>query len=87
MFFFSVGIGETITNRLIKLGAHVFALGRDPKKLPPASSQLTPVCVDVGDWDAYDKVKALGPVHGLVNNAGVAYIESFFDMTQEGWDK
>lgn len=69
------------------MGAHVYAVGRDPKKLPPASKNMTPVCVDVGDWDAYDKIKELGPVHGLVNNAGVAFIESFFDMTLDGWDK
>jgi len=81
------GIGETITKRLVQLGAHVFAVGRDPKKLPPAGPNLTPVCADVGEWDSYDIIKALGPVHGLVNNAGVAFIESFFDMTQEGWDK
>lgn len=81
------GIGETITNRLIDLGAHVYAVGRDPKKLPPATANLTPVCADVGEWNAYETIKALGPVHGLVNNAGVAYIESFLDMTQEGWDK
>jgi len=81
------GIGETITKRLVSLGAHVFAVGRDAKKLPPASPNLTPVCADVGEWDSYDIIKKLGPVHGLVNNAGVAYIESFFDMTQEGWDK
>lgn len=85
--FDSAGIGETITARLVKLGAHVYAVGRDPKKLPAAGPNLTPVCVDVGEWDAYDKIKALGPVHGLVNNAGVAFIESFFDMTQDGWDK
>jgi L-xylulose reductase len=83
----TAGIGETITKRLVDLGAHVFAVGRDPKKLPNASANITPVCVDVGDWDAYDTIKALGPVHGLVNNAGVAYIESFLDMSQDGWDK
>ncbi|XP_050541371.1 L-xylulose reductase-like [Daktulosphaira vitifoliae] len=82
----NAGIGECITNRLVNMGAHVFAVGRDPKKLPPASSNLTPVVADVGKWDAYDTIKALGPVHGLVNNAGVAFIESFFEMTQEGWD-
>jgi L-xylulose reductase len=83
----NAGIGETITKRLVSLGAHVFAVGRDAKKLPPAGPNLTPVCADVGEWDSYDIIKKLGPVHGLVNNAGVAYIESFFDMTQEGWDK
>ncbi|VVC43459.1 Short-chain dehydrogenase/reductase, conserved site,NAD(P)-binding domain,Short-chain [Cinara cedri] len=82
----NAGIGETITNRLVGLGAHVFAVGRDPAKLPPASPNLTPVCADVGKWEAYETIKALGPVDGLVNNAGVAYIESFLDMTQEGWD-
>jgi len=29
----------------------------------------------------------IGPVHGLVNNAGVAVIESFFDVTKNCWNK
>ncbi|MBO8666361.1 SDR family NAD(P)-dependent oxidoreductase, partial [Staphylococcus aureus] len=47
----NAGIGETITKRLVSLGAHVFAVGRDAKKLPPATPNLTPVCADVGEWD------------------------------------
>lgn len=66
----------------------MYAIGRDQSKLALAvRPNLTPVCIDVGEWNAYEKIKALGPVHGLVNNAGVAFIEPFFDMTQEGWDK
>jgi len=29
----------------------------------------------------------IGPVHGLVNNAGVAVIEPFFEVTENGWDR
>ncbi|XP_050422198.1 L-xylulose reductase-like [Adelges cooleyi] len=82
----NAGIGECITNRLLDLGAHVFAVGRDDSKLPPAGPNLTPIVADVGDWDSYDKIKALGPVDGLVNNAGVAFIEPFFETKKDSWD-
>jgi L-xylulose reductase len=71
------------------LDAHVFAIGRDVDTLPSSDNKkLIKVTVDVGEWDsAYSKVLEMGPVHGLVNNAGVAHIESFLNTTQHGWDE
>lgn len=44
--------------------------------------------LDVTDWEnVYKTILSIGPVHGLVNNAGVAVIESFFDVTKSGWDE
>lgn len=82
-------MGKVIAGRLIALDAHVFAIGRDVENLPfTAGRKFTKVTVDVGEWDsAYNKVLEMGPVHGLVNNAGVAHIESFFDTTKHGWDE
>lgn len=80
-------MGKVIAERLIALNAHVFAIGKDMENLPTAST-LSKVDVDVGDWDlAYEKVLVLGPVHGLVNNAGVAHIEPFLETSKHGWDE
>lgn len=83
------GMGKVIAGRLIALDAHVFAAGRDVEQLPDAANlKLTKALVDVGEWEtAYDEVLAMGPVHGLVNNAGVAHIESFLETTKHGWDE
>ncbi|VVC25440.1 Short-chain dehydrogenase/reductase, conserved site,NAD(P)-binding domain,Short-chain [Cinara cedri] len=84
----SAGMGKVIAGRLIALDAHVFAVGRDVERLPDADNlKLTKASVDVGEWEtAYNEVLAMGPVHGLVNNAGVAHIESFLETTKKGWD-
>jgi len=82
-------MGKVITGRLLGMDAHVFAIGRDIDSLPSTPDlKLTKVNVDIGDWDmTYTKILELGPVHGLVNNAGVAHIEPFLEMTQHGWDE
>lgn len=83
------GMGKVITGRLLSLDAHVFAIGRDIENLPcKAGQKMTRITVDIGDWDStYCKILEIGPVHGLVNNAGVAHIEPFLETTQHGWDE
>lgn len=82
-------MGKVITERLLALDAHVFAVGKDLEDLLCTSGQkMTKLTVDIGDWEsAYCKILELGPVHGLVNNAGVAHIESFLETTKHGWDE
>uniref|UniRef100_A0A2S2NFU6 D-erythrulose reductase n=1 Tax=Schizaphis graminum TaxID=13262 RepID=A0A2S2NFU6_SCHGA len=84
----SSGMGRVITGRLLGLDAHVFAIGKDTESLPcKAGRKMTNISVDIGDWDStYCKILEIGPVHGLVNNAGVANIEPFLEMTKHGWD-
>jgi len=80
-------MGEKITSRLADLGAFIYAVEKD-EYVGEASPNIERIRCDVSDWDAaYKKMLEIGPVHGLVNNAGVAFIESFFDMSQESWDK
>jgi len=90
-YYFSliIGMGKVITGRLLAMDAHVFAIGRDIDSLPSIPDlKLTKVNVDIGDWDStYSKILGIGPVHGLVNNAGVAHIEPFMETTQHGWDE
>ncbi|XP_050541144.1 L-xylulose reductase-like [Daktulosphaira vitifoliae] len=83
------GMGHKITERLLDLGAFVFAVvQKEEGAAPPTSSNMKQVFCDVSDWEnTYKKMKDIGPVHGLVNNAGVAVIEPFFDVTEYGWDK
>lgn len=81
-------MGRVIAERLLQLDAHVFAFGKDLDCLEDTSSKITRITVDVSDWNAaYNGALAIGPVHGLVNNAGVAHIESFLDTSQHGWDE
>jgi len=81
-------MGEKITARLLDLGAFVYAVDKtemgDIKQLPNTKQ----IFCDVSDWQGtYQSMKNIGPVHGLVNNAGIAVIEPFFDVTECGWDK
>ena len=65
------GIGAAIVARLVAEGAHVTAMGRRPE--PLAACGATAVCAgDVASAD--DRRRAIeqaGPLHILVNNAGV----------------
>lgn len=45
------------------------------------------MCVDLGDWEATERALAdVGPVDLLVNNAGVALLQPFLDVTKEAFD-
>ena len=49
---------------------------------------ITTVCVDLADLDATKKaVESLGPIHLLVNNAGVAVLQPFLVVTPETYDR
>ena len=50
--------------------------------------QVVPVCVDVLDiTETRNKLKDVGPVDLLVNNAGVSTLQSFLEVTPEDYDK
>lgn len=83
-----LGMGEKITTRLLDLGAFVYAVVEKEDNAAKALPNTKQIFCDVSDWeDTYKKMIDIGPVHGLVNNAGVAVIEPFFDVTEYGWDK
>jgi len=83
-----LGMGEKITSRLIDLGAFVYAVVEKEAGAAEQLSGTKQIFCDVSDWDdTYTKMKNIGPVHGLVNNAGVAVIEPFLDVTKHGWDR
>ena len=46
------------------------------------------MCVDVADIEQVRaEVEKLGPVHLLVNNAGVGKLQHFLHVTPEAYDK
>ena len=49
---------------------------------------MTTVCVDVADVEATRReVEGAGPVHLLVNNAGVTELQPFLEVTEEAYEK
>lgn len=50
--------------------------------------RLVPLCVDVADIEATRReVEGAGPIHLLVNNAGVTELQPFLDVTVDAYDK
>lgn len=48
---------------------------------------VTTVCVDVSDIErTRSEVERLGPIHLLVNNAGVTELQPFLEVTTEAYD-
>lgn len=76
----STGIGRAVVAEAVRVGFHVWGTVRgddDAAGLRAAhGDQVTPLVMDVTDEEsvraAGDAVRAAGPLHGLVNNAGVA---------------
>lgn len=76
----STGIGEAVAAELARSGFHVWATVRraeDAERLRAQhGSRVEPLQLDITDDDAVleagARVRAAGPLHGLVNNAGVA---------------
>lgn len=45
------------------------------------------VCVDLADWEATEQaLSSVGPVDLLVNNAAVALLQPFLEVTKEAFD-
>lgn len=90
------GIGLGIAEQFIALGATVVITGRDPKKLEEAKQKLGANCFfyvnDVTQKDKHeDLIKnieaSIGPIHILVNNAGIHSKKSSLDATDEEFQK
>jgi NAD(P)-dependent dehydrogenase (short-subunit alcohol dehydrogenase family) len=94
----SRGIGAAIAAALAAEGARVSLLGRDEVKLSQVSDELgggghaVPVKVDVADVDSVREAftaarRHFGPVHILVNNAGMAASAKFTETDLPTWNK
>lgn len=93
----SAGIGLALAEALASAGAEVILNGRDPGKLENVARDLRGkghavhrVAFDVTDPEAVEAAIAgieeqIGPIHILVNNAGMQYRSPLEDMPDEKW--
>ncbi|HEX2450004.1 MAG TPA: 3-oxoacyl-[acyl-carrier-protein] reductase [Gemmatimonadales bacterium] len=89
------GIGSAIAGALHRAGAKVAVVGRDPERARARAAELgegaAGVGCDVADSAQVDAAiaaaeSALGPIHVLVNNAGVTRDQILLRMTADDWD-
>ncbi|XP_010854644.1 PREDICTED: L-xylulose reductase isoform X1 [Bison bison bison] len=84
------GIGRSIVKALHAAGARVVAVSRtqaDLDSLVRECPGVETVCVDLADWEATEQaLGGVGPVDLLVNNAAVAFLQPFLEVTKEAYD-
>nr|XP_014720167.1 L-xylulose reductase isoform X1 [Equus asinus] len=84
------GIGRSTVQALHAAGVQVVAVSRtraDLDSLVRECPGIEPVCVDLGDWEATERaLGGVGPVDLLVNNAAVALLQPFLEVTKEAID-
>ncbi|XP_021031422.1 L-xylulose reductase [Mus caroli] len=84
------GIGRSTVLALKAAGAQVVAVSRTQEDLDDLVREcpgVEPVCVDLADWEATEQALSnVGPVDLLVNNAAVALLQPFLEVTKEACD-
>ncbi|XP_066090869.1 L-xylulose reductase isoform X1 [Saccopteryx bilineata] len=84
------GIGRSTVQALHAAGVQVVAVSRTQSDLDSLVREcpgVKPVCVDLGDWEATERALAgVGPIDLLVNNAAVALLQPFLEVTKEACD-
>ncbi|XP_006869553.1 PREDICTED: carbonyl reductase [NADPH] 2-like [Chrysochloris asiatica] len=85
------GIGRDTVKALHACGARVVAVTRTNSDLVSLAKEcpgIEPMCVDLGDWEATERALGdVGPVDLLVNNAAVALVQPFLEITKEVFDR
>ncbi|KAM9296177.1 L-xylulose reductase [Gastrophryne carolinensis] len=85
------GIGRDTVKALRAAGAEVIALSRSSEDLESLANEcpgVETICVDLADWSATEAaLTSIKPVDLLVNNAGIANIQPFLDISQEAFDR
>ena len=91
------GIGRAIARELAALGAHVVICSRSADHLEPTRAEIaaaggavTALACNIRDPEAvasfFRQVRdEIGPVHGLVNNAGGQFLSPAESITPKGW--
>ena len=89
-----LGIGRDIVTALIKLDAKVIGISRSCGPLNELKAELnspnfTAVQLDLSDWKkTKETLQSLDiKIDGIVNNAGIAVIKPFEELTEEDYDK
>jgi 3-oxoacyl-[acyl-carrier protein] reductase len=95
----SRGIGKATAERFAADGAHLVLLSNDGKELDQTAKAFTDkgytvlsLCVDIANAlqvdDAIDQaISEFGRIDVLINNAGIAWEESFLDITDAHWQQ
>jgi L-xylulose reductase len=84
------GIGHATVHLLTQRGARVIALSRSADDLDRLSDETgcETIAVDLSNADATrEAVRGAQPVDLLVNNAGLAILQSFLDTTVDAFDQ
>ncbi|CAF90996.1 unnamed protein product, partial [Tetraodon nigroviridis] len=85
------GIGRATSLALAYHGAKVLAVTRsqaDLNNLLQECSSITPLCVDLADWEATEAtLQGVGPIDLLVNNAACTSLQPFLEVTPDQFDK
>lgn len=83
------GIGRAIAIELFRCGAEVVALSRTRRDLESLREECDCqiVVADLADpQQAREAAEGAGPIHLLVNNAGISIPQGFFQTTPEAFD-
>lgn len=85
----SSGIGREVAQQLLKAGAEVFAMGRDPVALQDLANQGCKILrVDMADHLQLAALLAELPVmHGMVNCAGISILEAATEVSAAAFDQ
>ncbi|XP_074080959.1 L-xylulose reductase [Macrotis lagotis] len=85
------GIGRDTAKALLASGAQVVAVSRTQEDLTSLAEEcpgMETLCVDLGDWEATEQAMSnIGPVDLLVNNAGIALLQPFLEVTKEACNR
>lgn len=86
------GIGSALVQQLANEGATVIAVARSEAQLQQLvaadkTNRIKPLLLDLGNWDDIKQgLSAVPQLDGLVNNAGVAIIKPFEELTEKDFD-
>jgi NAD(P)-dependent dehydrogenase (short-subunit alcohol dehydrogenase family) len=86
------GIGRAVVETFVKAGARVVAMARSPEPADSNDAALFSIAVDVRDRASVERAVAaaeekLGPIHVLVNAAGIIERTPFLDLTAQRWQE
>ena len=88
--YISTGFGLAIVKKFHEAQAEVYALDKNEEGLAALKKDLPnviTVTIDLQNWNETKKiVEALGPVHHLVNNAGIVRGATFLDISEQDVD-
>ena len=91
------GIGEAIAQGLAASGANITIGDLDKERSEAAAARIRDqggkaigVAANVVDRAAVKALldaaeKSFGPLHGIINNAGIVQTKSFLDITEQDW--